>query len=79
MDGQFVGEETGVVWGTKVKYLNAEERLQYQLQIKDGKLLDAEGNLFDTSKAQSAFGGKGNAIFVMDESGNIKGVYKRGR
>jgi hypothetical protein len=71
MDRQFVGEETGVVWGTKVKYLNADERLQYQLQIRDGKLFDARGSLFDTSKAHSAFGGSENAIFVMDESGNI--------
>jgi hypothetical protein len=71
MDRQFIGEETGSVWGTKVKYLSGEERLKYQVQIKDGKLFDAEGNLFDTSKAHSAFGGSGNAIFVMDESGNI--------
>jgi hypothetical protein len=71
MDSQYIGEETGAVWGTKVKYLNVEERLQYQVQINDGKLYDAEGNLFDTSKAHSAFGGSENAIFVMDESGNI--------
>ena len=71
MDRQFVGEETGVVWGTKVKYLNVDERLHYQVQIKDGKLFDAQGNLFDTASAHSAFGGSGNAIFIMDESGNI--------
>jgi len=66
-----IGEETGAVWGTKVKYLDDTERLQYKLQIKDGKLYDNTGNLFDTAKAQSAFGGKGNAIFVMDEAGSI--------
>jgi len=71
MDHQFVGEETGAVWGTKVKYLNVDERLHYQVQIKDGKLFDAQGNLFDTASAHSAFGGSGNAIFIMDESGNI--------
>jgi hypothetical protein len=71
MDRQFIGEETGAVWGTKVKYLSGDCRLKYQVKIKDGKFYDAEGNLFDTSKARSAFGGSGNAIFVMDESGNI--------
>jgi hypothetical protein len=71
MDRQFIGEETGAVWGTKVKYLNADERLQYQMHIKDGKLYDAEGNLFDTSDAKTLFEGSGNAIFVMDEFGTI--------
>ena len=71
MDSKYIGEETGAVWGTKVKYLDDTERLQYKLQIKDGKLYDNTGNLFDTAKAQSAFGGKGNAIFVMDEAGSI--------
>ncbi|MFZ6876337.1 hypothetical protein ACO0LF_30130, partial [Undibacterium sp. Di27W] len=68
---QYIGEETGAVWGTKVKYLNETERLKYQLDIKDGKLYDSTGSLFDTANAKSAFGGKGNAIFVMDENGAI--------
>lgn len=71
MNPSYVGEETGAVWGTKVKYLNAEERLEYQVQVDNGKMYDSEGELFDTSSASSAFGGDGNAIFVMDESGNI--------
>ncbi len=71
MDQEYIGEETGAVWGTKVKYLNDVERQQYQLHIKDGKFYDAEDNLFDTSAAKSAFGGQGNAVFVMDKYGSI--------
>ncbi|VAX04004.1 hypothetical protein MNBD_GAMMA19-1689, partial [hydrothermal vent metagenome] len=71
MDQQYVGEETGAVWGTKVKYLDDVEKRQYQLHIKNGKIYDAEGKLFDTSDAKSAFGGEGNAIFVMDKYGSI--------
>lgn len=71
MDKHYIGEETGAVWGTKVKYLDNVERQQYQLNIKNGKLYDVEGNLFDTANTRSAFGGKGNAIFVMDEHGSI--------
>ena len=70
MDPQFLGEETGAVWGSKVKYLDDAERLKYKLNIKDGKLHNATGAPFDTSNARSAFGGN-NAIFVMDEYGSI--------
>jgi len=72
MDQRYIGEETGVVWGSKVAYLDETERKEYQLHIKDGKLFDADGDLFDTSNAESIFeGGGGNAIFVMDEYGSI--------
>lgn len=72
MDPEYAGEETGRVWGTKVKYLDQVERQQYKLSIKDGRLFDESGNPFDTSGASSVFaGGSGSAIFVMDEQGNI--------
>jgi len=71
MDREYVGEETGAIWGTKVKYLDRLERQQYQLYIKEGKFYDANGKLFDSSAARSAFGGQGNAIFIMDEYGSI--------
>ncbi len=60
-------------WGGKaVKYLNEEERADLQLFVKDGKLYDASGDLFDTSAASSLHpGGQGRAIFVMDENGNL--------
>jgi hypothetical protein len=72
MKPQYIGEETGSIWGTKVKYLSNVERRTYSITVKEGKLYDYSGKLFDTSQASSVFaGGQGNAIFVMDESGNI--------
>jgi len=72
MDPAYKGEETGSVWGTKVKYLDESEREGYRLTIKDGKIYDVNNKPFDTSDASSVFGGgEGSAIFVMDKSGNI--------
>jgi hypothetical protein len=68
---RYSGEETGSVWGSKVKYLSEIERQSYRLKIKDGKVYDSSGKLFDTTDASSFASGKGNAIFVMDELGNI--------
>jgi hypothetical protein len=70
----FKGEDVpgNTVWpGTTVKYLNDTERAAYQLQFKNGRIYDANGKLFDTSTAQSAHTGGGNAIFVMDAEGNF--------
>jgi hypothetical protein len=72
MSKDYIGEETGAVWGTKVHYLSETERFDYLITIKNGKLIDSKGGLFDTSDASSVFaGGNGNAIYVMDECGNI--------
>ncbi len=72
MKARYEGEETGVIWGSKVKYLNAQERAQYALTIRDGKLYDASGKLFDTTGGSSVFaGGSGNAIFVMGRDGKL--------
>jgi len=82
MDQEYLGEETGVVWGSKVVYLDDKERQKYQIHIKDGKLFEANGNLFDTSDAESIFiGGGGSAIFVMDEYGSIYAskIHHRGK
>lgn len=71
MDPDYVGEETGAVWGTKVKYLSASEREGYKLLIgEDGLVYDANKALFDTTKAGTVTG-KGKAIFVMSEAGDI--------
>ena len=71
MDPDYKGEETGVVWGTKVRYLSAEERKAYELNIDEAGLLrDAAGNLFDTRGAGTVTG-KGKAIFVMSPDGKI--------
>ena len=72
MGKNYIGEETGSVFGTKVQYLDEEARRAYQLQFRNGKVYDSNGNLFDTSDASSVFGGGGGrAIFVMDEAGNV--------
>jgi hypothetical protein len=72
MDSDYFGEETGSVWGTKVKYLSEAERAEYKISIKDGRLYDSSGELFDTESASSVFSdGKGKAIFVMDEYGDV--------
>ncbi len=69
---KYAGEETGKVWGTKVKYLNDVERAKLELFIKDGKIVDQAGKLYDTSSSSSVFGaGQGKSIFVMDEYGRI--------
>ena len=57
--------------GQEVKYLTPEERIAYQLEIKNGKFYDSNGNLFDTAGANSLHSKGDNAIFVMDGNGNI--------
>ena len=72
MKSDYIGEETGSVWGTKVKYLTDAERAKYKVTIKDGRLYDSTGKLFDTKSASSVFpDGGGKAIFVMDEYGDV--------
>jgi hypothetical protein len=70
---QYAGEQHGHVWGTPVTYLQDEaQRAPYRLYVQDGKLYDAQGELFDTRGAGSAFGGTpGRAIFVMDAMGSF--------
>jgi hypothetical protein len=71
LDPDYVGEETGDVWGTAVKYLSATERKAYELAVQpDGLLYNAQGQLFDTQNAGTVTG-KGKAIFVMSEAGEI--------
>ena len=71
MDPDYVGEETGAVWGTAVKYLSAEERKAYELTVQaDGLLYNAQGQLFDT-KGAGTVTGKGKAIFVMSATGEV--------
>lgn len=72
LDTDYISEEHGKVFATKVKYLNDVERADLELFVENGKLVDTKGNLFDTSGATSLYtpsGGK--AIFVMDENGRI--------
>lgn len=73
---KYRGEEVpgNPIWdgGSPVEYLNESEREQFKIIVKDGKLHDAEGNLFDTSSAHSLHTkGDPRAIFAMDHDGNI--------
>lgn len=62
-----LGETVGKVkWETK--YLSDAERAQRQLFVRNGKIYDAQGRLFDT---RAASGTNPNAIWVMDEQGRI--------
>lgn len=72
MDKMFLKEETGKGWCAPkaVKYLNKYERIEFKLSVKEGKIYDNSGNLFDTTDAGNLFG-DGKAIFVMDENGQI--------
>jgi uncharacterized Zn-binding protein involved in type VI secretion len=59
-----------------VEYLNEAKRAELLLTVKDGKLYDADGKLFDTSRAPA-----GKAIYVMDENGNfyVSNEHNRGQ
>ena len=61
------------VWGLsgQVKYLSPAEREAYRLEIRDGKLYDSEGTLFDTRHASSLHSDEPRAMFIMDEKGAI--------
>lgn len=60
------------VWpGSAVEYLDEPGRAAFRLTVKDGKLYDANGGLFDTSGARSLHSRDPRAIFVMDEDGSI--------
>jgi hypothetical protein len=53
-----------------VKYYTLQEREQFRVQVRDGKLFDAKGNPMDTSQSLSSHRGKGYGIYVIDEKGN---------
>ncbi len=71
---KFEGEELpgNTVWppGKQVIYLTESQREALRLQFRDGRILDAKGNAFDTRDASTHWSGCGRAIFIMDENGN---------
>lgn len=79
MDSMFVGEnneEDHPLWGSQtVKYLDDSELENYELTVKDGKIVHAggpdAGKPFDTKDASSHASGGGCAIFVMRPDGKI--------
>jgi uncharacterized Zn-binding protein involved in type VI secretion len=54
-----------------VEYFNESTKAKLLLTVKDGKLYNAEGKLFDTSEASTLWSGPNRAIYVMDENGNF--------
>jgi hypothetical protein len=60
------------VWpGQQVTYLDDAGRESYRVIPRDGKLVDVNGQPFDTAAGASAHSGAGKAIYVMDEQGNV--------
>ncbi|MFD3706261.1 hypothetical protein ACFWUP_24230 [Nocardia sp. NPDC058658] len=61
------------VWdGKAVRYLTEVEREQFRLVVRDGRLYDSKGNLFDTASARTLWTPNGGrAIFAMDKDGNL--------
>ncbi|NEW34876.1 hypothetical protein GV791_20270 [Nocardia cyriacigeorgica] len=70
---EFVGEHLpgNRRWnGSQVSYLDEQERQPYRLHIRDGRLYDSRGQLFDTAAARTLWTPQGGrAIFVMDADG----------
>ncbi|NEW53682.1 hypothetical protein GV794_24840 [Nocardia cyriacigeorgica] len=70
---EFVGEHLpgNARWnGSQVTYLDERERQPYRLQIRDGRLYDGRGQLFDTAAARTLWTPQGGrAIFSMDADG----------
>ncbi|MEV6599526.1 hypothetical protein AB0M36_22105 [Actinoplanes sp. NPDC051346] len=58
---------------TTVHYMDEAEREAHRLFVDaDGRLRDAAGNVFDSTRGASVHrGGEGRAIFVMDGNGNL--------
>src|SRR5262249_36345001 len=73
MDPGYKGEHIpgNKIWGSAVEYLDPTARQAFRLVIKDGKVYDASGKLFDTATGATVHSGDGRAIFVMDAEGSF--------
>lgn len=76
---KYLGEDIGIHPYTrkpsefspfKVRYLNEKDLAKYEIKIKNGKLIDYKGDLFDSLDVSSV-ANNGKAIFVMDDLGKI--------
>ncbi|WGH74642.1 hypothetical protein P8625_11150 [Tenacibaculum tangerinum] len=76
---KYLGEDIGIHPYTgkpsefspfKVSYLNKKDLIKYEIKVKNGKLVDYKGELFDSMDV-SNITNNGKAIFVMDEVGKI--------
>ncbi|OED44521.1 hypothetical protein AB832_01930 [Flavobacteriaceae bacterium (ex Bugula neritina AB1)] len=73
MSNFYLNEEKGYnswIAPLKVKYLDEVEKLKFQVFIKEGKLYDVQGSLFNSLDLNNRFN-NGKAIFVVDEYGRI--------
>ncbi|TLF72106.1 hypothetical protein [Nocardia cyriacigeorgica] len=72
---EFVGEHLpgNRRWnGSQVTYLDEQERQTYRLHVRDGRVYDIRGRLFDTASAATLWTPQGGrAIFVMDAEGTL--------
>ena len=69
--GKITDPSTGQKVEQNVRYLTATERLRYLLRVDGGRLKDCNVDNYDTSREWTQASGKGWAIFVMDDKGNI--------
>lgn len=70
---QYAGEEIGGLDGPRqVKYMTADEKAASKITVRNGMLVDARGQLLDTSvRVPGVAAGNGRAIYVMDPQGDI--------
>lgn len=75
---KYAGEEVGTSYGTKVAFLDSEQRKAYELKMVNGRLIDSSGRPFDTRGATTTFlETEGTAIFAMDAGGRLYAASER--
>ncbi len=71
------GENHDCVWQPSsncppyVIYYDYFERQTLKINVRDNKLYDSRGDIFDTSRATPSHSGTPAAIFIMDPDGNV--------
>ncbi|MGW1739799.1 hypothetical protein ACWCPQ_13425 [Nocardia sp. NPDC001965] len=73
MRSEYIGEHlpgNNIFAGRMVQYVSdPKKRERFRIHIVDGKIYDAKGNLFDTTK--TFLGRRRDAIYVVDEEGRM--------
>ncbi|MEV0540336.1 hypothetical protein [Nocardia salmonicida] len=55
----------------RVDYFNEAGRQPFRVQIRNGRMYNANNELLDTRLGQTTWGLSGRAVFVMDQDGNL--------
>ncbi|MFD3744480.1 toxin glutamine deamidase domain-containing protein [Nocardia sp. NPDC058633] len=55
----------------RVDYFDETGRQQFRVQVRNGRLYDANGELLDTRRGRTTWGQSGRAVFAMDQDGNL--------